>query len=307
MSLSRDITFKQIRAFAAVARTGSITKASEELFVTPPAISSQLKTLQHLVGADIINRESGGLKPTQVGLEILSLFGRVDAAVRSSEQKIGAIKSGKSGMVGVAVVSTGKYFAPNIFAGFMKAYPGIELKPLIGNRQVVLEALRNKSVDIVIMGRPPAKLDVIAHELGDHPNIIIAPPDHPLAQGQKINPHDLLAETLLTREFGSGTRTLAIRYMDRIGNGRGYPKMTVGSNESIKQSVMAGLGIAMISEHTCMSELESGRLVALQMPGLPIIRKWIMVHLAGDEISGAAKSFHSFLLENRKDFIPGHL
>ena len=307
MTLARDITLKQIRAYAAVVRTGSVTKAAEELFVTPPAISSQLKILQNLVGAEILSREPSGLTPTHVGLELIELSNMTEAAISTSSRKIGAIKSGKSGSLSIAVVSTGKYFAPRIFAAFMKAYPGIDLKPIIGNRQTVLKALRTGEADIAIMGRPPAKLDVAAHELGDHPNIIIAPPDHPLAKAKKIDAADLLAQTLLTRELGSGTRTLAIRYMDRIGNGRGYPTMTIGSNESIKQSVMAGLGIAMISEHTCMAELESGRLIALNMPGLPIIRKWIMVHLASSEISAAAKSFHSFVLENRSEFIPAHI
>jgi len=307
MTFVRDLTIKQIRAFEAVARTRSITKAAEEICVTPPAISSQLKTLQNLIGADIIKRESDGLRPTQIGLEILALSDHMEAAINLSARKIKAVKDGKSGTVGLAVVSTGKYFAPAIIAAFMNAYPGIKLRPVIGNRQIVLKALETKAVDMAIMGRPPASLDVVAHTLGEHPNILIAPPGHRLAGVQKIKPTDLLKETLLTRELGSGTRTLAIQYMDRVGEGLGYPTMEIGSNESIKQAVMAGLGIAMISAHTVMAELEQGRLITLNMPGLPIIRHWILVHSKNSPLSGAAKCFHEFLLENRDDFIPKYV
>ena len=304
MRFTRDLTLKQIRAFAEVARTNSITKAANALFVTPPAISSQLKTLKELVGADIIERDSDGLKPTQVGLEILALSEQMEAVITKSSQHIAAVKAGKSGLVGLAVVSTGKYFAPTIMAMFAKAYPNIELNPIIGNRRKVLTALETGKADLAIMGRPPARLDVVAHTLGEHPNILIAPPGHRLAGKSNISPKDLLKETLLTREMGSGTRTLAIRYMDRIGEGMGYPTLEIGSNESIKQAVMAGLGIAMISAHTVMTELEQGRLIALDMPGLPIIRHWILVHLKDKPLSAAAQKFHDFMLANEDSFIP---
>lgn len=304
MNLNRDLTFKQIRAFEAVVRTASITRASEELCVTPPAISSQIKSLKHLVGAEILTREQTGLVPTRVGLEILALHERILSAINTSAQKIEAIKTGMAGDVGIAVVSTGKYFAPQIFSAFMAAFPDIKLRPMIGNRRLVLSALENRAADLAIMGRPPARLDVLAETLGDHPNIIIAAPDHPLAKERNITPEQLLKHTLLLRELGSGTRMLARRFMDRFGDGINYPVMEVGSNESIKQSVMAGLGIAMISAHTVMAELDEGRLVMLDVPGMPIVRQWILVRLRGVELSGAAKSFHDFVLKNSESFIP---
>ncbi len=157
---------------------------------------------------------------------------------------------------------------------------------------------------MAIMGRPPKHMDVVANELGDHPNIMIAPPDHPLVLRGAVNLKSLLKETFLLREHGSGTRMLARRFMDRIGDGMGYPTMEIGSNETIKQAVMAGLGIAMISKHTVLSELEQGRLVALDIDGLPILRKWILVQPKGTAISGAAACFHDFLLKNKQRFIP---
>ncbi len=304
MPLSRDLTFKQIRAFAAVMRTGSVTLAAAELFVTPPAISSQLKILRRLVGADIYAKQADGLRPTQIGLQLLALYDQLDASIHTTAQKIEALKAGKAGSVGLAVVSTGKYFAPNIIHAFMQAYPGIVLNPVIGNRREILKALQTGSVDLAIMGRPPAELDVISQELGDHPNILIAPPGHKLAGRSHIDPKDLLKETILLRERGSGTRMLARRFMEAAGEGMDYSTLTMGSNESIKQSVMAGLGIAMLSQHTVLSELELGRLVSLNLPGLPIVRKWILVHPADVRLSGAARQFHDFLLENREALIP---
>lgn len=304
MSLSRDLTFKQIRAFAAVMRTGSVTLAAAELFVTPPAISSQLKILRRLVGADIYTKQADGLRPTQIGTQLLALYESLDASIHTTAQKIEALKAGKAGYVGLAVVSTGKYFAPNIMHAFTQAYPGIVLNPVIGNRRDILKALQTGSVDLAIMGRPPANLEFISQELGDHPNILIAPPDHKLAGRSPVDPKELLRETMLLREPGSGTRRLARRFMEAAGEGMDYPTLTMGSNESIKQSVMAGLGIAMISQHTVLSELEFGRLVSLNLPGLPIVRKWILVHPSDTKLSGAAQQFHDFLLENRGDLIP---
>lgn len=306
MNFARDLTIKQIRAFEAVARTGSITKAAEEICVTPPAISSQIKTLQNLIGTEIIKRENEGLRPTQIGLEILSLYDNLQASIELADRRMSAVKDGKTGYLSIAIVSTGKYFSPSIISAFKKACPNIDLRPVIGNRQKVLKALETKSVDMAIMGRPPARLDVVSYTLGQHPNILIAPPNHRLASLNPITPAELLKETLLTREMGSGTRMLAIQYMDRVGEGLSYPTMEIGSNESIKQAVMAGLGIAMISAHTVMTELEQGRLVALDLPGLPIIRHWILVHLQNRPLSASAKKFHDYLLENKDKFIPSY-
>ncbi len=304
MLISRDLTFKQLRAYAAVVRTGSITKAAEELYVTPPAISSQLRALKLLVGQDILRRNEDGMKPTQIGQELISLYNQVDANIHITAQRIQALQAGHRGLVSVAFVSTGKYFAPTIIKAFMQTFPDIKLNPLIGNRQLVIDALKSHSVDFAIMGRPPAEMDVEKYELGDHPNILIAPPGHPLAHNRRFNPKLLMSETILLREPGSGTRLLARRFMDQIGDGMDYPVMVMNSNESIKQAVIAGLGIAMISAHTVLSELESGRLVTLNLPGLPIMRNWILVHHADTVINGAVKCFQDFILENRATLIP---
>lgn len=305
MGNGKAFTLKQLKALSVTLRVGSIAAAANELCLTAPAVSTQLKTLEGLVGAKLTRRDGAGLHATACGAELQSLYERVDALMGASMNRVEALKSGKAGTVGVAVVSTGKYFAPMIMAAFMEAYPDIELRLLIGNRDKVIKALENCSVDMAIMGRPPEdRIEVEADYLGEHPHIIIAPPDHPLCVYEMTPAAKLLDETFLMREVGSGTRALAHRFLDQYGAGRGYKSIEMGTNESIKQSVIAGLGLAMISKHTVLAELEAGRLVAVKAPGLPILRKWILVRLAGEQISATAECFRSFLVQNRDQFIP---
>ncbi len=305
MVKGKPVTFKQLRSLSTVLHLGSIAAAAEELFLTAPAVSTQLKTLEGLIGAKLIWRDGAGMHATACGEELRGLYDHMDALMATSMDRIKALKSGKAGTVGVAVVSTGKYFAPVIMAAFMEAYPDIELRLLIGNRDEVIRALENRSVDMAIMGRPPAdRITVETDYLGEHPHIVIAPPDHPLAAYATTPAAKLLAETFIMREVGSGTRTLAQRYLDQYGGGRAYKVIEMGTNESLKQSVIAGLGLAMISKHTVLAELEAGRLVAIRAPGIPIVRKWILVRPAGEPISAVAECFRSFLVHYRGRFIP---
>ncbi len=303
MSLQKNITFKQLRAFKAVLKTGSVTRAAEELCVTPPAVSIQVKTLEGLVGAKILQRGENGFQATDTGLEIATLSERVEAAIETSAKKLDALKTGKAGSLGIGVVSTGKYFAPAILAAFLRSFPDIDLRLVIGGREEITRALASRAVDLAILGRPPVSLSVAHDYLGDHPYGIVVAQDHPLADLDTVPAAKLLQETFLMREAGSGTRALAQRYLDQYGSGQSYTSLELNSNESIKQAVMAGMGIAMLSLHTARAELQSGRLLALKAPGLPLLRKWILVHLADDPLSDAANCFRGFLLHRRQRFM----
>jgi DNA-binding transcriptional LysR family regulator len=229
---------------------------------------------------------------------------RVQAAISASRQKLEAFRSGKAGAVGIGVVSTGKYFAPAIVHAFSQAFPQIDIRLLIGNRDEIVRALEIRSIDLAIMGRPPETMAITHDYLGEHPFGIIAPPGHSLANMETTPAAKLLAQTFLLREPGSGTRVLAQRYLDQYGSGQGYKALDMNTNESIKQAVMAGMGIAMISLHTVIHELQENRLVCLKAPGLPLVRKWILVRPAKETLSGAAHSFQDFLLQRRQSFIP---
>ena len=305
MIRSDAVTLKRLRAFGAVIEFGTITAAAEALNLTPPAVHTQLKALEENLGAKLIRRSSDAAwTATASGHEVLRALEGIEAALGTCLRKVEAIEKGLTGVVSLRVISTGKYFAPGLVAGIQAAYPEIEVELRIGNRTETISALETKSADLVIMGRPPRRPEVDADPLGVHPHVIIAPPEHRLAGMPDVAPEELLSETFLTREDGSGTRILASRYLDRIGDGLPYKSVEMGTNETIKQAVMAGLGVALISQQTVTAELLSGRLVALRAAGLPIERQWYLVKRRDAVLSAAAANLRQFILQQNGSFLP---
>jgi LysR family transcriptional regulator for metE and metH len=203
----------------------------------------------------------------------------------------------------VGVVSTAKYFAPQMLAVFARAHPGIDMELIIGNREDTIAAFESGRFDVAIMGRPPEGIEVESAVIGNHPQVIIAPPDHPLAKQRSISPREIAKQTILMREVGSGTRLVAEKFLaehgikPRIG-------MEIASNETIKQAVMAGLGIAFISAHTIAAEIGDGRLAILDVAGLPEIRQWFVVRPATKRMMPAASSLRDFLVAEGRRFLP---
>jgi len=305
MSVTRNVTLKHLRGFAEVLRRGTIAAAAERLHLTAPAVSTQLKTLETLVGAPILDRSGDVLRPTEVGEELLRAIGLIEAALNRCEERIASLNEGAAGLVRLGVVSTGKYFAPSLVARFNKTAPGITLYLTVGNRDDIVETLRSRGIDLAVMGRGPENLDVIAHPLGPHPYVLIAPPGHPQAGRHEADSEALLSETFLTREAGSGTRTLMTRELDRLGGGRSYRVVEMASNETIKQAVMAGLGIALLSAHTVHAELAEGKLVTLALPRLPIMRHWYLIYRSDESLTAAATVFRDFVIGLEGSFLPG--
>ena len=305
MSHINAITLKQLRALLAVHEHGSITLAAEALNLTIPAVSMQIKLLSQNAGAKLLDRNSdGNTILTLQGQQVLTAIERVESALSHCFQNIESINKGKIGLVRLGVVSTGKFFAPSILALAKKQLPDVEIKLEIGNRQQVIAGLEDHSLDIVIMGRPPRQPLVDADALGEHPHVLIASPEHKLAQKTKIEADDILNETLILRERGSGTRILAERFLDQIGEGKLFESIEFNSNVTIKTAVIANLGIALISAHTVSDALADGKLVALDFPGLPIIRLWFLVHAIGVELSPVAQRVQRFVIENSQAFLP---
>ena len=301
----KAVTLKQLRALAAVVQTGSLTAAAEALSVTPPAISIQLRTLEQNLGARLMRRSRDGRNaPTAQGLEVLAAASRVESALALCFRRIEALNAGHEGFVALGVVSTGKYFTPSLVAQARAALQGVEIGLTVGNRAEIVEALSSGSVDLAIMGRPPRTPALREDVLGEHPYVLIAPPGHRLAGRCDITPEELLGETFLLREQGSGTRMLTERFLDRIGDGQTCRTIELGTNETIKQAVIAGLGVAIISAHTIAPELESGRLQALRAPGLPIMRRWLLIHRADAELTPAGESLRRFILGLDGAFLP---
>ncbi len=301
----RSLSLKQLRAFKTMVETGSMTQAANALSVTPPAISMHLKTLESLVGDAILEKGPSGVTPTSLGRELLALAEEMETAITRATNRLDALASGAEGSVSLGVVSTGKYFAPSLVAAFGRANPRIKVTLSIGNRGEIISALERGAFDLTIMGRPPGHVETEKTILGDHPHVVIAPPDHPLVDDPEILPEDVLAQTFLAREPGSGTRMLMSRMLERIGGGRRFEIVEMGTNETIKQAVMAGLGIALISQHTCVAELADRRLAVLDLPGLPIVRQWFLLSRTDHRLDAAARLLRDFVCENRAMLLPG--
>ena len=229
---------------------------------------------------------------------------RIEAAISTCATSLDMIAGRTGGRVSIGAVSTAKYFVPFAIAAFSKLHPKIDISLSIGNRQEIRQALRGYDLDFAIMGRPPADVDVDIHLIGDHPHIIIAPSGHRLALNVGLSTAELADETFLIREQGSGTRMLmeqlfsTTELQPKIG-------MEMSSNETIKQAVIASLGIALISAHTVATELEDGRLVSLNVTGLPIVRQWFVLRRKDKVLLPPAQAMLDYLSIEGARFLPG--
>jgi len=299
----RDLTIRQLRSLAALAASGSITAAASRVNLTQPAVTQQLLNLQKLAGLPLLQRTSEGMRLTEAGLELLALSQRIEASIVASELSLGALAGKAGGKVSIGAVSTAKYFVPNAIAAFSKLHPKIEMKLSIGNRETIRRAVYDYEMDIAIMGRPPSDAEFEIQLIGDHPHIMIASSQHPLARRSGLSALDLCDDVFITREVGSGTRLLmealfeATNLQPKIG-------MEMGSNETIKQAVIAGLGIAFISAHTVATELDDGRLVYLDVDGLPVVRQWFVVRRKDKVMLPPAEAVLNFLSTEGPRYLP---
>lgn len=273
------VTLKQLRALIAVAETGSLTLAAERLNQTPPTIHSQIRNLEVATASSLLVRsqDGSGFQPTAAGREMLGAAQRIGATLSQAERQITALAQGKSGHVVLGTVSTAKYFAPRLVRMLQDRVPDIEIALRVTNRAEAIEAMARGEYDLIIMGRPPRDAVRRAVPLGPHPHGIVLPPDHPLAGRDGYDTQQLLQETFLSREEGSATRILMGRFFERLAEGAAPRLVVLPSNETIKQAVLAGLGIAFLSLHTVHDELRAGRLALLRGSDLPVMRHWYLI------------------------------
>ncbi|WP_454616054.1 LysR family transcriptional regulator [Bradyrhizobium cenepequi] len=300
---SRDLTIRQLRALTAVHAAGSITGAANRLNLTQPAVTLQLRNLQELAGLPLIQRTGEGMALTDAGRTVLALVERIESALADCEQSLDMIAGKSGGRVAMGAVSTAKYFVPFAIAAFSQRYPKIDVTLKIGNREDIRDALRGYDLDIAVMGQPPPDIEVEMRPLGRHPHVIIAAADHRLNGRKRVAAADLAGETFITREHGSGTRMLMEQFFQKH---RIEPKvgMAMDSNETIKQAVMAGLGIAFLSQHTVFHELEEGRLVVLKVAGLPVMRQWHAIRRADKILLPPAQAMLDFLGKEGSRYLP---
>jgi DNA-binding transcriptional LysR family regulator len=302
MTRLKDASLRQLQIFDAAARTLSFTRTSEALHLTQPAVSMQMKQLADLAGLPLFERLGRRLHLTQAGEELARHAREVLRTVEQADDALAALRGLQGGRIRVAVTSTAKYFAPKLIALFAKRHPEVVVRLTVNNREEVIAALAANEVDLAVMGKPPDALATAAGPFAEHPFVVVAAPDHPLARRRHVPLSAFAAETFLVREPGSGTRAAMERFFAehgidvRVG-------MTLDSNETIKQAVMAGMGLAFISRHTVGLELRVGVLALVHAPGLPVVRAWNVVRLAAKRLSPAAQAFEAFVLEEGKAFL----
>ncbi|OGI58524.1 MAG: transcriptional regulator [Candidatus Muproteobacteria bacterium RIFCSPHIGHO2_01_FULL_61_200] len=278
------LTLRQLKVFESVARHLNYTRAAEELFLTQPAVSMQVKQLEESLGVALFE-QLGKRTITQQLDELEAVLNR--------------IKGLSGGRLRISVATTANYFIPTLLGTFSRRYPDVTVSLDVTNRETLLRQLVENTVDLVIMGQPPAELDAEAQAFMENPLVVVAPPNHPLAREKKIPLARLQEETFLVRESGSGTRIAMERFFAERGM-RLKTGMEVGSNEAIKQSVQAGLGLGLLSRATIEQELTLKRLVVLDVADFPIMRHWYVVHRRGKRLSAVAEAFKDFMLKEAR-------
>ena len=292
----RNYSLKQIQTFIEVTRQGSVSKAAEKLCVTQPAVSMHIRQLEEAFGVALVEAQGRGIRLTDAGRTFAGRANVVMAELHELESVMAEYAGAQKGRIALAVVSTAKYFVPMLLMRFSRLYPDIEVRLHIENRESVLGMLERSEADLVIMGRAPRNMTTQAAAFATNPMAIVAAPSHALA-GRKNLPFSVLADyAFVMRESGSGTRAA----MERLFALHEVPlkvAMEMPSNETIKQAVMAGMGLSFLSLRTLRQELAGGYLVQLDINGMPIVGQWFVTHMASKTLSPAARAFKAFLVE----------
>lgn len=301
-----NVTFRQLRVFLEVAEQASVSRAAELLHLTPPAVSMQIRELETQVGLQLFDRSGRRLSLSTAGEYFVVHAKRLLGALRDAENAMGRFKRLENGQLTVGMVSTAKYFVPRLLARFRADHPGIDVRLVVtANREALIERMESGAVDLSVMGRPPRELAARSESFAAHPLVFVCPPGHELL-GLGHPPVAALGPyPFIVREHGSGTRHAMEKF---FAERRFEPRITMemGSNETIKQAVMAGMGVSFLSLHTVGLELQAGLLHLLEVEGTPVMRNWHVVHLQSKVLSPAAEAFRYFLIERGQPMLLEH-
>ncbi len=287
-------TFRQLEIFEAIARLGSFTRASEELYLTQPTVSMQMKKLSETVGAPLIEQVGKKIHLTPDGQHLAQATREIFAILDHFTMSVAERRGLKQGKLSLMAITTASYFAPRLLGEFAKLYPGIDVSLRVTNKEQVLASIADKQDDLYFLGAPPVEIDVIAMPIMDNPIVVLAAPDHPLARQKKIPLERIAQEPWLMRERGSGTRNAIERRFAEKGIAVNT-RLELGSNEAIKQAILAGLGISALSLHT-LALNAPGQFAVLDVEDFPIQRHWYAVYPAGRQLSVVARAFLDYLL-----------
>jgi molybdate transport repressor ModE-like protein len=299
------ITLRQLEILQAVARCGNFSRASEEVHLTQPAVSMQIKQLENLLGIPLFEHAGKKIRLTEAGQETLRSAHLVIRELNNLEHSLANLKGLKGGGLTVSAVSTASVFAARLMAIFRSHHPEVRVSLNVVNRETLLHHLEDNASDLALMGMPPEGHQLIARPFMENPLVIIAAADHPLAGQERIKLEDLLDEPLVAREPASGTRSALEHFFSEQGLAF-KPAMEMNKNEAIKQAVEAGLGVGLVSLHTVQAELASGQLCVLDVEGLPLKRQWYLVQREGKRLSPAAQAFSELVLEKNSQTLTAY-
>ncbi|MDH5601386.1 MAG: LysR family transcriptional regulator [Gammaproteobacteria bacterium] len=298
-----NVTLRQLKVFESVARQLSYTKAAKELHLTQPAVSMQVKQLEDNAGLPLLEQIGKKIFLTEAGHEMYHYARTMARELQEVSAIMEQLKGLETGRLEVAVATTANAFATRMLSEFNKVHEGSTVSLAVTNRERLLKQLEDNEKDIAVMGRPPVDADLIIEPFADNPLVMVAAPDHPLVKQQPIPLNMLQDQTFVVREQGSGTRTAMQRFFDEH-NLTITSSMEMNENEAIKQAVQAGMGLGIVSIHTIELELETNRLVILDVEDFPIMRHWYLVHRKEKRLSPITQAFKDFVLNEGRNLIP---
>lgn len=298
----KNASFRQLRVFSEVAKHLSFARAAESLHITPPAVTMQIKELEAGIGLPLFHRQGRQVALTTVGEYMLVYARRILSTLKDAEDAVARLQHAEAGTLTIGMVSTAKYFLLKMIADFRERHEAVDYRVAIGNREQLVKMLENNEVDVAIMGRPPKDLEVRAEPFAAHPHVFAARPGHALTRRSQLTVEDLRSIEFLARERGSGTRAAMEKF---FGDARMDPriKMEFPSNETLKQAVIAGLGIGFLSLHTIGFELQHQQIAVLDIHTTPVVRSWNIVHKRSKILSPAAEAFRYYMLEQGESWL----
>jgi DNA-binding transcriptional LysR family regulator len=302
----RHATLRQLKVFESIARLRSVTRAAEELHLTQPTVSIQLRQLTEMVGLPLLEQVGKKLYLTDAGQELLKVCQAIFDNLARFDMVVSDLKGTKAGRLRLSVITTAQYFIPRLLGRFFALYPGIEVTLEVTNRGNVLQRLANNADDLYVLGQPPEHMDVQAEAFLDNPLVVVAPHEHPLTHERNISLPRLAEEFFLIRESGSGTRLAAENHF-KDHDLTLKLRMELGSNEAIKLAVAGGLGLAVLSAHTLALERNSDELTVLDVQGFPIRRQWYVLRPADKQLSVVAQTFLDFMLTESQTMARSYL
>lgn len=296
--LIRYATFRQFQVFEAIYRLGSFTRAAEELFLTQPTVSMQIKKLSETVGLPLFEHVGRNVEPTEAGKELYAACRSMFETLSNLEMKISDMKGLKRGRLHMGVVTTAKYLAPELLGEFSKIYPGIDLSLKVSNRENIIRRIRANEDDLYIMGRAPeGEFEVESFTFALNPLVVMAHRNHPLVGKKNISLEEIAKEPIIIREPGSGVRDAMFNAFEKIG-AKPNIRMELGNNEAIKHAIAGDLGLSVLSLHTLSLEGTEGPVAVLDVEGFPILRNWYIVYPKGKELSLVAQTFLDFVISS---------